>query len=81
MANKYLDHGAYGNGVVTGSISTTTLTVTAVTSGILNVGSQITGTGVAAGTYITALGTGLGGTGTYTVSVSQTVASTTIVTA
>jgi hypothetical protein len=78
VANKYLDHGAYGDGVVTGSISTTTLTVTAVTSGFLNVGSEISGTGVAAGTYITALGTGLGGTGTYTVNTSQTVASTTI---
>jgi hypothetical protein len=78
MANKYCDHGAYGGGVVTGSISTTTLTVSAVTSGVLGVGSQITGTGVTAGTFITALGTGLGGTGTYTVNNSQTVASTTI---
>lgn len=78
MAQKYCDHGAYGAGVVTGSISTTTLTVTAVTSGNLGVGSQITGTGVTANTYITALGTGLGGTGTYTVNQSQTVASTTI---
>ncbi len=78
MANLYVDHGAYGNAVVTGSISTTTLTVSAVTSGQLGVGSEISGTGVTAGTYITALGTGLGGTGTYTVSVSQTVSSTTI---
>jgi hypothetical protein len=66
------------NAVVTGSISTTTLTVTAVTSGSLAVGSFITGTGVTVGTYITALGTGTGGVGTYTVSASQTVASTTI---
>lgn len=64
--------------VVTGSIATTTLTVTAVTSGTLAIGSLLTGTGVTAGTYITALGTGTGGTGTYTVSASQTVASTTI---
>lgn len=78
MASKYLDHGAYGAAVCTGSISTTTLTVTALTSGQLGVGSELTGTGITAGTYITALGTGLGGTGTYTVSVSQTVASTTI---
>lgn len=78
MATKYCDHGAYGASVVTGSIATTTLTVTAVTSGQLGLGAQITGAGVAAGTYITALGTGLGGTGTYTVSVSQTVASTTL---
>jgi hypothetical protein len=60
---------------ITASISTTTLTVTAVASGTLTVGSPIYGTGVTAGTYITALGTGTGGTGTYTVSASQTVAS------
>lgn len=64
--------------VVTGSISTTTLTVSAVTSGVLVIGSLLSGTGVTAGTYITAFGTGTGGTGTYTVSASQTVASTTI---
>jgi hypothetical protein len=64
--------------VVTGSTSLTTLTVTAVTSGVLQVGSQISGTGVTAGTIITALGTGTGGTGTYTINISQTVASTTI---
>lgn len=63
---------------VTGSIATTVLTVTAVGSGTLAVGQQISGTGVAAGTTITALGSGTGGTGTYTVSASQTVSSTTI---
>jgi|SRR5690606_27917801 len=63
---------------VTGSIATTTLTVTEVISGELAVGMEISGDGVAAGTTITALGTGTGGTGTYTVSESQTVASTTI---
>jgi hypothetical protein len=63
---------------VTGSISATTLTVTAVSSGTIRVGMIITGTGVTAGTTITALGTGTGGTGTYTVSASQTVSSTTI---
>ena len=78
MADRYCDHGAYGDAVVTGSIATTTLTVTARTSGQLGVGSEISGTGITVGTYITALGTGLGGTGTYTVSVSKTVASTTI---
>ena len=63
---------------VTGSIATTILTVTAVGSGTIRVGMLITGTGVTAGTTITALGTGTGGTGTYTVSASQTVSSTTI---
>lgn len=63
---------------VTGSISGTTLTVTVVGTGVVRVGYVISGTGITAGTTITALGTGTGGTGTYTVSVSQTVASTTI---
>lgn len=62
----------------TASISGTTMTVTAVGSGTIVVGQQITGTGVTAGTIITAFGTGTGGAGTYTVSASQTVASTTI---
>lgn len=68
----------------TGSISGTTLTVSAVVSGTLAVGQLITGTGVSASppgssaTYITALGTGTGGVGTYTVGVSQTVSSTTM---
>jgi hypothetical protein len=62
----------------TASITATTMTVTAVSSGTLSVGSFISGTGVTAGTTITALGTGTGGVGTYTVSASQTVAATTI---
>lgn len=66
------------NAVVTGSISTTTLTVSAVTSGALSIGVVLSGTGVTVGTTITALGTGTGGTGTYTVSASQTVSSRTI---
>ena len=64
-----------GNASFTGSISTTTLTVTAVGSGALAVGQLITGSGVTVPTTITALGTGTGGTGTYTVSASQTVGS------
>jgi hypothetical protein len=64
--------------VFTGSIATTTLTVTAVSSGTIQVGQPISGTGVTAGTIITALGTGTGGIGTYTVGTSQTVTSTTI---
>lgn len=64
--------------VFTGSISGTTLTVSAVTSGTIVVGIAISGSGITAGTTITALGTGSGGAGTYTVSSSQTVSSTTI---
>lgn len=67
--------------VFTGSISTTTLTVTAMISGTIAVGQMVTGTGVAVGTIITALGTGTGGTGTYTVGISQTASSTTMTSA
>jgi hypothetical protein len=66
------------NPVFTGSISGTTLTVTAVTSGNIGIGSVISGTGITVGTTITGLISGTGSTGTYTVSASQTVASTTI---
>lgn len=59
----------------TGAISGTTLTVSALSTGALAVGQFVKGAGVTADTYITALGTGTGGTGTYTVSNSQTVAS------
>lgn len=57
------------------------LTVSAVGSGVLGVGTALSGTGgggVTAGTAITALGTGTGLTGTYIVDTSQTVSSTTI---
>lgn len=61
----------------TGSITTTTLTVSAISAGTLYPSMQITGTGVTAGTRIVAQLTGTtGGTGTYTVSASQTVTST-----
>jgi len=68
----------------TGSISGFTLTVpaNAVTTGAITMGMTITGTGIAAGTTIVGFGTGAGGNvnegGTYTVSKSQTVASTAI---
>jgi len=73
--------GVMGNGVavVTASIAGTVMTVSAVTSGVLNVNQVLTGSGVTAGTTITAfLGNSVGGIGTYTVSVSQTVTSTSI---
>ena len=64
--------------VVTAAIAGTTLTVSAVTSGTLFVGQTIQGAGITTQTIITALGTGTGGTGTYTVNNSQTVASETM---
>jgi hypothetical protein len=62
--------------VFTASQSGTELTVSAITSGDLEIGSLVTtDAGVELGT-INALGTGTGGTGTYTLSASATVAST-----
>ncbi len=55
-----------------------TLTVTGVTSGLLNVGDTLSGTGVTTGTTITGFGSGTGGIGTYTVSIVQYVTSNTI---
>ena len=52
-------------GALTASIAGLVLTVTAVASGVLQVGQQLSGSGVAAGTTIAALGTGSGGAGTY----------------
>lgn len=77
IASETMSTAAAG-AIVTGSISGTTLTVSAVTSGTIYVGQTIQGTGVTANTMVTALGTGTGGAGTYTVSTSQTVASTTL---
>ena len=64
----------------TGQISSTTLTIANVTSGSLYIGATIAGTGVTAGTRVTDFLTGSGGIGTYTVSVSQTVAAGTVIT-
>jgi len=69
-------------GTITGSISGTTLTVTDVSDGAIALGMTLTGSGVAPGTKIVRFGSGAGGNvnsdGTYTVNISQTVASTTI---
>ncbi|MBN3812228.1 right-handed parallel beta-helix repeat-containing protein [Paraburkholderia sp. Ac-20347] len=62
----------------TGSISGTTLTVTGVSYGTLRTGQVLTGNGIASSVWISALGTGTGGVGTYTLNTSQTVASETI---
>lgn len=63
------------SGALGGSISTTVFTDTTHGTGRFTVGMLLTGTGVAAGTYITSLGTGTGANngGTYNVSISQTV--------
>ena len=58
----------------------TTLTVTSILNGNLAVGQQVTFSGVTGtnATAVTALGTGSGGVGTYTLNQAQTVASSTI---
>jgi hypothetical protein len=64
---------------VIGSISGTTLTVSSVETGTVTVNSIIRGQGVTTGTFIVQQLSGTtGGAGTYEVSVSQTVSSTTI---
>jgi len=77
-----IGEGGQIGGTITGSISGTTLTVTNVSSGAIALGMTLTGSGVAAGTKITGFKSGAGGNvnsnGTYTVNISQTVASTTI---
>ncbi len=66
----------YGPGAIcTSSIASTTLTVSSVASGTISIGQQVIGGGVTADTFITALGTGVGGSGTYVVNNSQTVSS------
>jgi hypothetical protein len=56
--------------VFVGSISTTTLTVSSVTSGVIEIGMQFNSN------TIVALGTGTGGVGTYILSVSQSASGT-----
>jgi len=60
-----ISNGAGGTGTI--------LNVSAVASGTLVIGQKITGAGVSANTGISALGTGTGGVGTYTVTTSQLV--------
>jgi hypothetical protein len=65
-----------------GSISGNILTVTSINSGAIALNMSLSGTGITAGTTITAFGSGAGGNineaGTYIVNISQNVASTTI---
>lgn len=64
---------------VTGSISGTTLTVSAVASGVVQAGQMLFGAGVTDKTTVFAQLTGAtGGVGTYSVSISQTAAATAI---
>jgi hypothetical protein len=73
VATEVMNSAAVG-AVVTATITGTTMTVSAVSSGALHIGQTIQGAGVTLGTIITAFGSGSGGTGTYTLSVASTVA-------
>jgi len=59
-------------GIYTGSVTSTTMTITAIQSGEpLTLGQYVSGTGITAGSYITAFVSGNGGIGTYTLSASS----------
>ena len=59
-------------GIYTGSVTGTTMTITALQSGEpLTLGQYVSGTGITAGSYITAFVSGNGGIGTYTLSASS----------
>ena len=65
----------------TGSTSSTTLTITALNQGApIALGMYVDGSSVTDGTYITAFGTGTGGTGTYTLNQAINIANTTALT-
>ena len=66
------------DGTFRASISGTTLIVSTILTGVLQVGDIVLGGGIAPSTQITAFATGSGGLGTYTVSISQTVALSTV---
>ena len=68
----------YSDIALIGSIAGNTLTVTQALQGIITAGLTLTATNILADTQISALGTGTGGAGTYTVNKSQSLASTTL---
>jgi len=72
VLDVYVIDNSNGSVTLTGAISGSTLTASNVV-GNLQIGSIITGPAVSANTYITALGTGVGKDGTYTVNNSQTI--------
>ena len=77
---KYQAVYSYVYTTATGSATTTTLTVGSMLSGNITIGQTVSGTGIAAGTTIVGLGSGLGGVGTYTLSQSATVSAGTYLT-
>ena len=70
--------GSSAGAIITGNATTGNLTVTAVASGVLYVGQNLTGSNIASNVIITGLGTGTGGNGTYTISTTSNISSETI---
>jgi hypothetical protein len=76
QTNRIIVGSAITPSTFTASISGTVMTVTAFGSGkAIAVNDVIGGSGLAAGTSVSSLGTGTGGTGTYNLNISQTVGS------
>jgi hypothetical protein len=48
------------------------MTIVSVTTGVIRIGTQVTGVNIPAGTFIVSFGTGTGGTGTYIMSAAAT---------
>ena len=61
--------------LATVAVQGSTLTASSVSGGTLGVGSVVSGVGILPGTYITALGTGTGGIGTYQLNQAQSTGS------
>ena len=81
--NVYIVDGVYrytwrisnpASAIFRGSISGTTLTVSLMQSGTIAIGQSLFGLGIGNEVVITALGTGSGGVGTYTINTSLTIA-------
>lgn len=70
-ANQHGRDAMDDNLVMVGTISGNTLTVTAITSGRLRIGTRLSGQGIPEGTRVVGFGTGSGGVGTYTISTSE----------
>jgi len=70
-AGTYITSASTTASSATISCASTTIDITAVSSGTIQIGQQVTGVGVASGTFITAFLTGSGGVGTYTLTLSQ----------
>ena len=83
-STNFVAMGADPTATITGSITAVTLTVTGIAAGNLTVGTYLSGAGITEGTRILYTNTenptltGTGGTGTYTVTASQSVNSTAI---